>query len=105
MTTNPTPPAVSPQLAARAAEARKRLDDHVRQTVVWHFDPKSGCPFWLEFADKLGWDPRREIQRYEDLDKFPRWLSRYKQVVVSRERNGNAKQPGPIVLRGNLPSA
>ena len=28
---------------------------------------------------------------------------RYKQVVVSRERDGNAKQPGPIVLRGDLP--
>ena len=43
--------------------------------------------------------------RAEDLDKFPRWLARYKQVVVSRERSGDAKTPGPIVLRGDLPSA
>ena len=35
----------------------------------------------------------------------PRWLARYKQVVVSRERSGNAKKPGPIVLRGALPSS
>ena len=38
--------------------------------------------------------------RTADLDKFPRWLAKYKQVVVSRERNGSAKQPGPVVLRG-----
>jgi Anti-sigma-K factor rskA/Sigma-70, region 4 len=43
--------------------------------------------------------------RTQDLDKFPRWLAKYKQVVVSRERNGSAKQPGPVVLRGSLPSS
>ena len=43
--------------------------------------------------------------RTADLDKFPRWLARYKQVVVSRERNGSAKQPGPVVLRGKLPTS
>ncbi len=39
--------------------------------VAWHFDPASGCPFWLEFAKRLGWDPRREIRGYDDLDRFP----------------------------------
>jgi hypothetical protein len=43
--------------------------------------------------------------RTADLEKFPRWLAKYKQVVVSRERNGSAKQPGPVVLRGALPSS
>ena len=43
--------------------------------------------------------------RTADLNKFPQWLAKYKQVVVSRERNGSANQPGPVVLRGNLPSA
>jgi hypothetical protein len=43
--------------------------------------------------------------RTADLDKFPRWLAKYKQVVVSRERNGSAKKPGPVVLRGALPSS
>jgi hypothetical protein len=41
--------------------------------------------------------------RTADLDKFPTWLAKYKQVVVSRERNGSAKKPGPVVLRGALP--
>jgi hypothetical protein len=43
--------------------------------------------------------------RTEDLSKFPQWLAKYKQVVVSRERNGSAKKPGPVVLRGSLPSS
>ena len=43
--------------------------------------------------------------RTEDLDKFPRWLATFKRVVVSRETNGSAKKPGPVVLRGALPSS
>src|SRR5262245_20207440 len=58
-------------LAARAAAARRRLDDWVQEVVDWHFDPASGCPFWLDYATKLGWDPRREIRAFEDLKRFP----------------------------------
>lgn len=50
--------------------ARKALDAWVREIVHWHFDPATGCPFWLEFAGKLTWDPCREIQTYDDLDKL-----------------------------------
>jgi hypothetical protein len=57
-------------LEERAQQARARLDDWVREVVEWHFNPATGCPFWLERAEKLGWDPRREIGGYDDLDKF-----------------------------------
>ncbi|MFN3324336.1 MAG: hypothetical protein ACK5AZ_12630 [Bryobacteraceae bacterium] len=50
--------------------AREKLDAWVREVVQWHFDPETGCPFWLDFASKLDWDPRKEIQTYDDLDKF-----------------------------------
>jgi phenylacetate-coenzyme A ligase PaaK-like adenylate-forming protein len=66
-----TPKTAPPDLAARARAAREELDAHVRETVAWHFDPATGCPFWLEYAAKLGWDPRREIRRFEDLRRFP----------------------------------
>src|SRR5260221_12419676 len=56
---------------AATAEAKQRLDAHVREIVEWHFNPETGCPFWLEYATKLSWDPRREIQKFEDLRKFP----------------------------------
>jgi hypothetical protein len=45
-------------------------DAHVRNIVQWHFNPETGSPFWLEFASKLDWDPRTEIQTYADLDRF-----------------------------------
>src|ERR1041384_2767858 len=58
-------------LELRALEARAQLDARVRDIVEWHFNPETGCPFWLEFASKLGWDPRREINSFADLRKFP----------------------------------
>jgi len=52
------------------AEARLALDAWTREIVQWHFSPETGSPFWLEYAEKLGWDPRKEIQSYCDLDKL-----------------------------------
>jgi hypothetical protein len=68
---NRAPTIPQQDLTARIAEVRRRLDDHTREIVEWHFDPNTGCPFWLEFAAKLGWDPRREIRSYADLERFP----------------------------------
>src|SRR4051794_23350846 len=72
--------------------------------AVWFTTPGGGSQR-LGFAQPVGSNGQLGTSgpRTEDLDKFPRWLARYKQVVVSRERNGNAKQPGPIILRGTLP--
>ena len=41
-------------LQEKAAAARERLDSHVREIIGWHFNPKTGAPFWLEFAEKGG---------------------------------------------------
>jgi hypothetical protein len=57
-------------LAARTTAAREALDAWTREIIQWHFSPETGCPFWLEFARKLDWDPRREIRGYDDLDRF-----------------------------------
>jgi phenylacetate-coenzyme A ligase PaaK-like adenylate-forming protein len=35
------------------------------------FQSGNRVPFWLDFAAKLGWDPRREIRSFEDLKRFP----------------------------------
>jgi len=56
--------------AGHVAKAKSRLDQQTRETIAWHFDPRTGCPFWLEYASQLKWDPRKEIQCYADLDKF-----------------------------------
>lgn len=52
-------------------QARRALDAHVREIVQWHFSPETGCPFWLEWAARAGWDPRADVQGFEDLHRFP----------------------------------
>lgn len=54
-------------LSQKIQEAQERLDAHVRETVQWHFNPETGCPFWLDYASKLDFDPRKEIGGYQDL--------------------------------------
>jgi phenylacetate-coenzyme A ligase PaaK-like adenylate-forming protein len=51
-------------------QARDQLDVHVRETVAWHFNPETGCPFWLERVKSLGFDPRKEVRGFDDLKKF-----------------------------------
>jgi len=60
----------STELQSRVQAAREELDAWVRQVVAWHFDPATGCPFWLDYAQKLDWDPRREIQSFADLPRL-----------------------------------
>ena len=48
-------------------DAQNKLDAHVREIVQWHFDPETGCPFWLDYAQKLDFDPREKIHSYDDL--------------------------------------
>lgn len=57
-------------LTAKKQSARETLDAWVREIIQWHFDPATGSPFWLDYAQKLDWDPRREIQGYDDLERF-----------------------------------
>jgi len=55
---------------AQIHASREGLDAQVREIVNWHFDPATGCPFWLEFAATLGWDPRRDIRTFADLRRL-----------------------------------
>lgn len=59
------------ELAAAARAAKDKLDAHAHETVQWHFHPSTGCPFWLEYASQLTFDPLKEVKGYDDLKKFP----------------------------------
>ncbi len=60
---------VAPEAVAAATEQR---DAHVREIIKWHFSPETGTPFWLDWAQKAGWNPIEEIHSYTDLSqKFP----------------------------------
>jgi len=51
--------------------ARVALDTHVREMVSWHFDPATGCPFWLDKAKEWSFDPRAVVHGYDDLIRLP----------------------------------
>ena len=63
-------PTLGMNLNSNVEAARERLDAWVREVVEWHFNPETGSPFWLNFAQNLDWDPRKEIRTYDDLDRF-----------------------------------
>src|SRR5438045_956066 len=58
-------------IEAKAKAARERLDVHTREIVEWHFNPATGCPFWLTKASEWGIDVRKEVTKFDDLKKLP----------------------------------
>jgi len=61
---------VEARLQSNIEQSQEALDAWVREVVQWHFDPATGCPFWLDYAQQLPWDPRKEIKSYADLARF-----------------------------------
>jgi phenylacetate-coenzyme A ligase PaaK-like adenylate-forming protein len=57
-------------LKKKAEKARRELDAHVREIVKWHFSPETGSAFWLDYADKLNFDPRDKIENFDDLKRL-----------------------------------
>ncbi|CAM01891.1 AMP-binding enzyme [Saccharopolyspora erythraea NRRL 2338] len=45
--------------------------DFISAAMEWHFDPRTGSPFWLGKAGSLGFDPRRDVRTHADLRLFP----------------------------------
>ena len=60
----------SESLQDQTRSRRRELDAQVRAMVQWHFDPETGCPFWLDWASKADWDPRKEVRGLGDLSRF-----------------------------------
>ena len=56
---------------ASVQEAKDAQDTHLREIIRWHFSDETGCPFWLDWKLKAGWDPIAEVKSVEDLLKFP----------------------------------
>jgi phenylacetate-coenzyme A ligase PaaK-like adenylate-forming protein len=61
----------SDTIQTRARQAAEQLDAHTRDIIQWHFNPETGCPFWLDKARELGFEPRKEVKGFADLSKFP----------------------------------
>jgi len=80
-------------LKAAVDKAKRELDEHVRTIVAWHFSPETGCPFWLDWAKKAGWDPAKEVKGFDDLLRFPHFQDEWlrdlpNEVWVPRQYQG-----------------
>src|SRR5882757_6089029 len=64
-------PAMPDAPADAVRRAREALDAHVIETVAWHFHDSTGCPFWLDFKNRLKFNPLTDVRSFEDLRKFP----------------------------------
>jgi phenylacetate-coenzyme A ligase PaaK-like adenylate-forming protein len=88
---------------ADIAKAKQELDTHCVEIINWHFSPETGCPFWLDWAKKAGWDPRAEVKCFDDLiNRFPHfqdeWLRDLQpEVWIPKEFEG---QPFSIFETG-----
>jgi phenylacetate-coenzyme A ligase PaaK-like adenylate-forming protein len=82
------PPAFAVADAAAIAKARALLDAHTVEMMAWHFHESTGCPFWLDYATKLSFNPLTDVKCFADLKKFPpfedEWL-----------RGGRGRRGGP----------
>ena len=45
------PSNLTPEAAAQA------LDEHFLEILRWHFSPETGTPYWIDWAEKAGWNP------------------------------------------------
>jgi hypothetical protein len=48
-------------------EAKEMLDNQLREILTWHFSEQTGCPFWLDWKKEADWDPREEVQSFDDI--------------------------------------
>src|SRR5262249_15810775 len=60
----------TPLMTMTPAQAREKLDAHVREIMQAHFHPETGTPFWLERAKTLGFDPLKDVHGFAHLRKF-----------------------------------
>ncbi|HSF15480.1 MAG TPA: hypothetical protein VLK65_07995 [Vicinamibacteria bacterium] len=83
---------------ARLVDAKKTLDEHVREIVRWHFDAETGTRFWLDLAKKLDFDPRKDVRAFEDLKKFPLFEDEWLRGGPVRRWVPQAYQDRPIFV-------
>ncbi|MFG3321334.1 phenazine antibiotic biosynthesis protein [Streptomyces sp. NPDC048171] len=58
-------------------------DEFVRAAVRWHFAPETGSRYWLERAERLAFDPRRDVRGVDDLALFPDLTDELRDVPVA----------------------
>ncbi|MCM8527750.1 MAG: hypothetical protein NE327_14615, partial [Lentisphaeraceae bacterium] len=70
---------------AGSAEAREKLDAHLREIINWHFSEDTGCEFWLNWKKEAGWDPVAEVKTFDDINKFPHFQDEWLRDVTNEK--------------------
>ena len=55
---------------ALTSTAREQLNAHLKEILLWHFSPETGCPYWLQWKERTGIDPINEVRSIEALSAF-----------------------------------
>ncbi|MFD7448379.1 phenazine biosynthesis protein [Kitasatospora sp. NPDC059827] len=71
------------------------FDAHVRALMAWHFDDRTGSPFWLARRADLGFDPRTDVAGAADLLRFPD-VSRELRTVPAADLIPRGAAPGQV---------
>ncbi len=74
---------------SRIKQAIAERDAHLREILQWHFNPETGCPFWLDQVKSgaLGFDPREKVHTFDDLiEHFPSFNGDLHLRTVSAEQ-------------------
>jgi hypothetical protein len=57
-------------------------EDLIQAAMQWHFDQRTGSPFWLERANTLEFDPRKDVRTVADLKLFPNVMNELRNISV-----------------------
>src|SRR4051812_1408069 len=75
-----TMPLTADQILDLPFDVQPDPDEFIRAAMEWHFNPESGCKFWLDRAATLGFDPRADVKTHEDLRLFPNMAAELRDV-------------------------
>jgi hypothetical protein len=72
----------------------------LRVAIAWHFGEQTGSPFWLRAAETLSFDPRTDVQTFDDLRMFPNLLSQLRDAPIDDliPRGYGSPAPVPVVF-------
>jgi hypothetical protein len=75
--------------------------------AVWFTGPGGKADLIGVARDPVGSDGALGVSGppTDSAQQFPQQLANHRQVVISRETKAGAKQPGPIIMRGKLPTS
>ncbi|KZM75350.1 phenazine antibiotic biosynthesis protein [Nocardia terpenica] len=75
-------------------------DEYLRVAVAWHFGEETGSPFWLSRAQRLDFDPLRDVRTFDDLKLFPNVVDELRDVAVEDliPRGYGPNPPAPKVF-------